>query len=260
MQCIRKCLLRKHFILLVVLVLLWRDNTVQSFLFVLHHPETLSTRLLNSLKKQEVCVINVLRGINPASILTEEAVDAARVAIRRSPWKSVQQSAKQTEVSKPGLHGISVVMLCHFRTKCSWVSHCWKMKQQDIKLPQESIQCYWRTIWASWMLHGSPMRHISTWMVTITRKVSCFGPRESPRLTTANSLQPQRVTVCCILLRTGIFGLVFNDVTVTSDIYISLLNDECPFPDGIWHSNEFSLVLLRLCQTSHQECHTLLPS
>jgi hypothetical protein len=31
---------------------------------MLHHQETLSTELLNSLKKQEVCVINVQREIH----------------------------------------------------------------------------------------------------------------------------------------------------------------------------------------------------
>jgi hypothetical protein len=47
---IRKCL-SKLFTLLVVLMLLWADNTVESFLFVLHQRESLSTGLLNSLKK-----------------------------------------------------------------------------------------------------------------------------------------------------------------------------------------------------------------
>jgi hypothetical protein len=28
----------------------------------------------------------------------------------------------------------------------------------------------------------------------------------------------------------------------------------CPFPDGIWHSNDFCLVSTRECQTSHQQC------
>jgi hypothetical protein len=40
---------------LVVRVVLWRGSTVESFLFVFHHQETLSTGLLNILKEQEVC-------------------------------------------------------------------------------------------------------------------------------------------------------------------------------------------------------------
>lgn len=34
------------------------DNIVETFLFLLYHQQTLSTGLLNSLKKQEVRVIN----------------------------------------------------------------------------------------------------------------------------------------------------------------------------------------------------------
>jgi hypothetical protein len=37
-------------------VLLWKDTNVQSSVFVLRHKETLPAGLLNSLKKQEVCV------------------------------------------------------------------------------------------------------------------------------------------------------------------------------------------------------------
>jgi hypothetical protein len=36
---IRECFLTKHFIFLVVLVLLWRYTIVENFLFVLHHGE-----------------------------------------------------------------------------------------------------------------------------------------------------------------------------------------------------------------------------
>jgi hypothetical protein len=62
---VRKCLFSKPFTLLVVLALLWRDNIVESFLLVLHHQETLSIGLLNSLNKQELCVCeNVGREVN----------------------------------------------------------------------------------------------------------------------------------------------------------------------------------------------------
>jgi hypothetical protein len=50
----QKVLVSKPFTLLVILVLLEREGVVRSFLFVLHHRETLSTVLLNSLKEQSV--------------------------------------------------------------------------------------------------------------------------------------------------------------------------------------------------------------
>jgi hypothetical protein len=48
----------------VILVLLWRDNIIESWPFLLHHRQTLSTGLLNSLKKQEVCLIHPWRNAN----------------------------------------------------------------------------------------------------------------------------------------------------------------------------------------------------
>jgi hypothetical protein len=48
---------------MVVLVLLWGDSIVESFLFVLHYRETLSAGLLNSFKKQEAFAINVRRDV-----------------------------------------------------------------------------------------------------------------------------------------------------------------------------------------------------
>lgn len=53
-QWISLSLLSKPFTLLMVLVLLWRDNAVNGFLFTLHHQVTLSTRLVNSLEKTSV--------------------------------------------------------------------------------------------------------------------------------------------------------------------------------------------------------------
>jgi hypothetical protein len=50
----KKVFVIETFYCLVVLVLLWRDNIIESFL--LPHQETLPTGLLNSLKKQKVCV------------------------------------------------------------------------------------------------------------------------------------------------------------------------------------------------------------
>jgi hypothetical protein len=58
-----KVFVSKPLTLLVVLVLLWRDN-IKSFLFMLHHHETLSTGLSNNLQILEVCLINVYRDVN----------------------------------------------------------------------------------------------------------------------------------------------------------------------------------------------------
>jgi hypothetical protein len=55
----QKVFVIKTFHSLVVLGLLWRDNIIESFLYMLHHQQTLSTRLLSSVKKQDMCVINV---------------------------------------------------------------------------------------------------------------------------------------------------------------------------------------------------------
>jgi hypothetical protein len=40
----------------MVFVLLWKENIVENFLFVLHHRQAVTTGLLNSFKKQKVCV------------------------------------------------------------------------------------------------------------------------------------------------------------------------------------------------------------
>jgi hypothetical protein len=48
----------------VVLLLLWRENMVKGFLFMLHYWETLSTKLLNSLKVQEACVTKMRRNMH----------------------------------------------------------------------------------------------------------------------------------------------------------------------------------------------------
>jgi hypothetical protein len=59
-----------------------KDNIVESFVFVLlYHRESLSAGLLNSLKKQEVCVINFapVRKCS-ASVRTEGVVGAATIS------------------------------------------------------------------------------------------------------------------------------------------------------------------------------------
>jgi hypothetical protein len=49
---------------------------------------------------------------------------------------------------------------------------------------------------------------------------------ENPRLTTANSLHPDRATVWCALSSVRIFSPMFTNGTVNFDIYFSLLNYE----------------------------------
>jgi hypothetical protein len=71
--------------------------------------------------------------------------------------------------------------------------------------------------------------HTSTWMGTSTSKMSDFGPQRVPRLTVADPLSPERVTLWCALSSGGIFGAVFVDGTVTSGAYLSLLSDELTF-------------------------------
>jgi hypothetical protein len=80
-------------------VLLWGDNIVESFLFVLHHRQTLSVGLLNSLKKQEVREINVRNDEKQLIFRTEQGVCAAREAITWCPIKSERRLAQQIGVS-----------------------------------------------------------------------------------------------------------------------------------------------------------------
>jgi ABC-type spermidine/putrescine transport system permease subunit II len=84
-------LLLKAFTLLVVLVLLWRDNIIDSF-----HScctiETLSAELLNSFKKQEVRVINIRTVVNVAHLFV--IVGAAWEAVTRTARKRVSFSAR----------------------------------------------------------------------------------------------------------------------------------------------------------------------
>jgi hypothetical protein len=74
---ISECL-SKRFTPLLVLIMLWIYNIVESTLFVLHHRETLSTGLLNSLTKRGK------RRKLSAAVRTEEIVGAVREAVTRS--------------------------------------------------------------------------------------------------------------------------------------------------------------------------------
>lgn len=71
---------------LVVFVLPRRDHIIETFLFVLHHRDALSSVLFHSLKDQEVRVLNVQSGRKRrAFVHTNEVVGAARETIQRSP-------------------------------------------------------------------------------------------------------------------------------------------------------------------------------
>jgi hypothetical protein len=71
------------------------------------------------------------------------------------------------------------------------------------------------------MSQGSPTQHISTWVVTLTSKMS-----ENPSHTAASPLHPQRATVRCALSSAGIFRREFIDDTTTSALYLRLPSDE----------------------------------
>jgi len=58
-------------------------------------------------------------------------------------------------------------------------------------------------------------------MVTLTSKMSRFWASQNQRLTVANQLHLERVTVWCALSSIEIFGPVFIYGTVTSDVYLT---------------------------------------
>lgn len=70
-----------------------------------------------------------------------------------------------------------------------------------------------------------------------------FWVSENPRPAVANPLHPERVKLWYALLNVGIFGPMISYSTVSSDVYFCLQNDDFfPFPEGLWHSDEFTLV------------------
>jgi hypothetical protein len=95
MRRIIKCLLSKPLTFLGINVLLWRHNIIESVPFVMDHRGTLSTGLLNSLRKQEVCDKRAMRRKNSAHIRTEGVFGAAREAMRKSARKSVRRLSYQ---------------------------------------------------------------------------------------------------------------------------------------------------------------------
>jgi hypothetical protein len=53
-----------------------------------------------------------------------------------------------------------------------------------------------------------------------------FGVSENPGLTVTSPVQPERVAVWCVLSSARIFGLLFIDGTVASEVYLRVLSDE----------------------------------
>jgi hypothetical protein len=76
---------------------------------------------------------------------------------------------------------------------------------------------------------------------------------ENPRFAIANPLHPEKVKVCYISQTAGIYGPI-----IFSCLYRYADCGTVPFPNGVWHSDEFSLVSRGWYQTSGQHCHTLL--
>lgn len=68
------------------------------------------------------------------------------------------------------------------------------------------------------------MKHIFAWM--IIKQNILFWASGKPRLTVANPLHPERITVLCDLPSVGIFGPEFNCSTTISVVCLSLLNVE----------------------------------
>jgi hypothetical protein len=167
----RKFLLSEPVSFSGILVLLRRADIVDSSLFVLYYREALSAGLLNSLKKQEVCVINVRRDINVAHL---------------SVWKTSAQHGRLNKKSKkkhlalstadwgshPALHGKFVAMTWCRLHKNAVGQSLPEDGIRDVTLLRVSTERFWRTVRVSSMSHGSPVKHMSTRMVTLTSKMS----------------------------------------------------------------------------------------
>jgi hypothetical protein len=84
-------------------VSMWIGNIIQSLLFVLHHPVTLCSGLLNRLNKQEVRVTNVRNALNVAYVFVPKQLSPeARQAITKVQEKCLTVS---TTDCRPNVHG-----------------------------------------------------------------------------------------------------------------------------------------------------------
>jgi hypothetical protein len=87
---IRESLLSKPYTVLVVLALLWRDS-IEIFLFELHHRDTVYQIVKQFEGTGSVCHKRAKGRRSRASVRTEEVVGAAWEAITGSPKKSVRR-------------------------------------------------------------------------------------------------------------------------------------------------------------------------
>jgi hypothetical protein len=96
------------------------------------------------------------------------------------------------------------------------------MEWRHVTLLRGSKERCWSTFCVSWMSHDSSMKHTSTWMVTLTWKISDIGPQTIQGL----PLPPERLTAWWVLSIVRVLGPGFIDGEVISDVYLSLLSDE----------------------------------
>jgi hypothetical protein len=93
----------------MVLVLLWRDDFDESFLFVLHDREILSTGLFKTLRKQGVCGgdKSAKGRKRRASVRTEGGVGSARKVITRNPREWAKFSTKDWNLNHHYIENLS---------------------------------------------------------------------------------------------------------------------------------------------------------
>jgi hypothetical protein len=153
----------------------FRDScgrTIFSRVLTLHHWDTLFTGLLNSLKKQVVCAINVCRRSHGVCIHTQEFVGEARSR------KCVGRVARQIGVSTSTEWKEFVMMTCCFRIKCNWDSHFgWdgalllgKDRSDALNVPPSSDKAHLHFDW----LTANVVRNLSIYY-TYPEKVTAWG-------------------------------------------------------------------------------------
>lgn len=174
----------------MILLLLWRENMVDSFLFVLHHRQILSTGLLNSLKKLEVCLINVRSRCNTGGNSKKS----------KKKWDRLGSQLALLRKS---------IMVTYFDTKCSWVSHHREMKWREVMVLRGSMER------VSQMSHSPPMKHTSIWMTVLRSKVIDFGSQRIQDLSLRNQ-GTQRQLQNCVHFLMG-YGILMNSTWFQQD-------------------------------------------
>lgn len=123
-------------------------------------------------------------------------------------------------------------MTCHcFLTESRWVSHC--RKSEALRFAREYGELWW-IFPASWMPHVSPTKHTSAWNVTLTSKMCDIVPQRIHGL-------PLPSLESVWYYRVGLFHLIFTQwCSNVGHVFRFAELWMCPFPDGIWHLNQFS--------------------